>query len=71
MASTKRTLRDMEEWGKTASDRDIQFQLLRVAVETRDKIETIRGIITFLFVLWLVGVVLFFVAAGSSDTNGF
>ena len=70
MANTRSTIRDLEEWGKTASDRDIQLQLLRVAVETRDKIETIRGIITFLFVLWLIGVVVLFVAAGASDTSG-
>ncbi|MGV3757955.1 MAG: hypothetical protein ACO1PW_00230 [Actinomycetota bacterium] len=60
----------MEEWGRTASDRDIQLQLLRVAVETRDKIETIRGIITFLFVLWAIGVVVLLVAAGTSDASG-
>lgn len=70
MGNTRRTVRDLEEWGKTASDRDIQLQLLRVAVETRDKIETIRGIITFLFVLWLIGVVVLFVAAGTSDSSG-
>jgi len=65
--STKQTLRDMEEWGKTASDRDIQFHRLRVAVETRDKVETIRSSVTFLFVLWLIGVVVATAAAASSQ----
>lgn len=60
--STKQTLRDMEEWGKTASDRDIQFHMLRVAVETRDKIETIRGIVSFMFILWVIGVVVLLVS---------
>jgi hypothetical protein len=63
---TKSTLRDMEEWGRTASDRDVQFQMLRIAVETRDKIETIRGIITFLFLLWLAGVVVLLIGVVSS-----
>lgn len=66
---TKNTLRDIEEWGKTASDRDIQFQMLRIAVETRDKIETIRSIVTFLFVLWLMGVVLLIAGVFSSDSS--
>lgn len=47
-----------------------QDELLRVAVLTRDKVETIRGIITFPFVLWLIGVVALFVAAGTSDSSG-
>jgi hypothetical protein len=38
---------------------------------TAATIWTVREIITCLFVLWLIGVVLFFVAAGSSDSNGF
>jgi hypothetical protein len=59
----------MEEWGKTASDRDIQFHMLRIAVETRDKIETIRSIVTFLFVLWLIGVVLLVAGVLSSDSS--
>ena len=57
----------MEEWGKTASDRDIQFHMQRVAVETRDKVETIRSSVTFLFVLWLIGVVVATAAAASSQ----
>lgn len=60
-------IQNMDEWEKTASDRDIQYQLLRVAVETREKIETIRGIITFLFALWLVGVVVVVVASAASS----
>ena len=66
---TKSTVQDMEQWGRTASDRDIQFQMLRIAVETRDKIETIRSIVTFLFVLWLIGVVLVTAAVLSSDSS--
>lgn len=68
---TKQTLSYMEEWAKTASDRDIQFQMLRVSVETRDKIETIRGIIVFLFVLWVIGVVILVAAILSADGSGY
>lgn len=46
-----------------------QFHMLRIAVETRDKIETIRGIVTFLFVLWLIGVVLLIAGVVSSDST--
>lgn len=64
--STKQTIRDLEEWGKTASDRDIQLQMLRVAVETREKIETIRGIISFMFIMWVIGVVIIAIASGNN-----
>jgi hypothetical protein len=64
--STKRIIQNMDEWEKSASDRDIQYQLLRVAVETREKVETIRGIISFLFVLWLIGVIVAVVASAAN-----
>jgi hypothetical protein len=64
---TKQIIDDMAEWEKTASDRDIQVQMLRVAVETREKIETIRSIVTFLFVLWLIGVVAVVIAAAANS----
>lgn len=64
--STNQTLRDVEEWGKTATDRDIQLQMLRVAVETRDKVGTIHAIISFMFVLWVLGVLAAIAAATTS-----
>jgi hypothetical protein len=64
---TKQIIDDMSEWEKTASDRDIQVQMLRVAVETREKIETIRSIVTFLFVLWLIGAVAVVIAAAANS----
>lgn len=68
--TTKQIIQNMDEWERTASDRDIQYQQLRVAVETREKLETIRGIISFLFLLWLVAVVIMLVAiAADSGTT--
>ncbi len=37
------------------------------AVETREKIETTRSINTFLFVLWVVGVVSVLIAAATNS----
>jgi hypothetical protein len=62
-------MQKLDEWGMTASDRDIQLQLLRVAVETREKVETIRNIITFLFALWLVGVLVVLVAIATESAT--
>ena len=44
-----------------------RLSLLRVAVETRYKVETIRSIITFLFVLWILGVIAVVLAAAATS----
>lgn len=60
----------MQQWARTASDRDIQVQLLCVATQTRDELDAIQGILVFMIILWLLGAVALIAARSVRDDCG-